>query len=241
MAMRKQGGAVRGRGCLLTVSIIVAILIVMAVLGNTDYLQWDNAHRKDTTAGYEEYIRHKPNGAHVSEARRRLAALAPNSPEEKDEWDKLANTGMVRWYLARYPDGVHIRHLIDSCRAVSGSASIAIKGKALVWDMTSNVVSDANRKLPSHLRADLSDSLITVFMIIGERKEQVGTYSISHEPAYRQYVDIAVAYWPEKTAVGMSSVVSKEPRASRPVQNQPEYGDPAESIANWIAGLPRTR
>jgi hypothetical protein len=78
-------------------------------------------------------------------------------------------------------------------------------------------------------------------MIIGERKEQVGTYSVSSEPAYRQYVDIGVAHWPEKTAVGMVSVVSKEPRTSRPVENLPEYGDPTESIANWITGLPQAK
>jgi len=243
-AIRRKAGVVKGKGVLVVACIIAAIVVVLAILaviGSTESVQWDYAHQKDTISSYQEYIRNKPTGPHVSEARRRIAALAPNSPEEKDEWDKLASAGMIQEYLARYPDGVHIKHLIDSCKTVGGSPSIAIKGKALVWDMNSHAVSRAQRRLPSHLRASPSDGEITVFIVIGERQEQVGTYSVSNEPAYRQYVDIAVARWPEKTAVGMSSVVSKEPRASRPVRNQPEYGDPIEAIANWIAAIPQAK
>jgi len=135
----------------------------------------------------------------------------------------------------------HVRNLLDACKSMGDSASPTIKGKALVWDMTSDSRSDAHDRLPSELKATSADSQITVFMVIGERNVQVGTYSVSGEPAYRQYMDVAVAYWPEKKAVGMGYVVSKEPRSSRPVEHRPEYGDPYEPIANWISTLPKAR
>jgi hypothetical protein len=98
---------------------------------------------------------------------------------------------------------------------------------------------NAHGRIPTDLKLDSSSSHVTVFMMIGERDAKVGTYSISGQPAYRQYVDICVAYWPEKKVAGMGSVVSQEPRFSRPVKNQPEYSDPNVPIANWISSLHR--
>lgn len=145
-----------------------------------------------------------------------------------------------------------VKHLIAKCQEMAAPIKVGdnsyhfpdqridLVGKALVWDMTTQSRSGAHAKLPSEIQATSADTPITVFMVLGERKVEVGTYSISHEPAYRQYKDIAVAYWPDKKPAGMWSVVSKEPRLSRPVEHQPEYGDPNEPIANWIATLPRS-
>jgi len=133
-----------------------------------------------------------------------------------------------------------VRPLIHECKNV-GDISISILGKCLVWDMTKNSRSDAHAKLSRELRASSSDNQITVFMVMPERNVLVGHYSISGEPGYRQYVDVLVAYWPEKRAVGMHSVVSKEPASSRPVQDVPEYGDSSEKIARWINSLPRMK
>lgn len=76
-------------------------------------------------------------------------------------------------------------------------------------------------------------------MITGQRNEQVGTYTISRQPAYRQYTDVAVARWPSKTPVGFYSVLSRDPKLLRQVENAPEYGDPNEPIAKWIRTLPK--
>ena len=132
-----------------------------------------------------------------------------------------------------------VAYLADVCKSIKGCGLISIQGRALVWDMTLKSRSGAYGKLPRDLRASSSDSQITVFMVVGKRNDLVGTYSISGQPGYREYIDICVAYWPEKKPVGMCSVVSKEPPPTRPVQQQPEYGEPNEPIANWIAGLPR--
>lgn len=132
-----------------------------------------------------------------------------------------------------------VRSLIDECKKI-GDAPISVRGKYLVWDVTKDSRSAAHGKLSREIRASSSDSQITVFMVLPERNVMVGRYSISHEPAYRQYMDVCVTYWPEKKAVGMHSVVSKKPRSSRPVQQSPEYGDPNEPIVRWINSLPRT-
>jgi hypothetical protein len=130
-----------------------------------------------------------------------------------------------------------VRPLIKDCRKI-GDNNISIKGKCLVWDITTDLPSRANGILPKEFKSGLSDRQVTVFMILPEREVMAGCYSISGEPGYRQYMDVCVAYWPEKRAVGMRSIVSKEPRLSRPAQQKPEYGDPSEPIAGWIASLP---
>ena len=132
-----------------------------------------------------------------------------------------------------------LRPLIETCRAMGASNGMIVRNKALVWDIASNGRSAAHGKLPSSLQATASDRPITVFMVLGMRTVQVGTYSISKQPGYRQYLDICVAYWPEKKPGGMGSVVSQEPVSRRPVRQQPDYGEPNGPVAQWIAGLPR--
>jgi hypothetical protein len=88
--------------------------------------------------------------------------------------------------------------------AVPEGASIRLRGKALVWDMASDARSGAYCRLPSELRATSADRPITVFMVTGTRDEQVGTYSISGQPAYRRYVEITAAVWPELKPAGKS-------------------------------------
>lgn len=134
-----------------------------------------------------------------------------------------------------------VKHLVAVCKTNQSSDAIEVHGQALVWDMAANSRSNAYSRVPPDLKASSADGRVTVFMIMGERDVKVGTYSISGQPAYRRYVDICVAYWPEKKVAGMGSVVSQAPRSRRPVQQRPEYGDPNEPIANWIVGLPRDR
>ena len=129
-----------------------------------------------------------------------------------------------------------VRGLVESCRHAGDNVTVV--GKVLVWDMRTDTRSGAYGMCPTLLQAKPTDTPITVFMVMGERNEQVGTYTISHQPAYRQYLEVAVASWPQKKPLGFHSVISKEPRLTRPVQQVPEYGDPNEPIANWIKTLP---
>lgn len=158
----------------------------------------------------------------------------------------LVVVGFLIWYaMVSHKETVaqraivnEVRGLISSCRTAGDR--IAVVDKVLVWDMQGNSRSGAQGMLPGPLKAKSTDKPITVFMVVGKRDERVGTYSISRQPAYREYMDIAVACWPEKRPVGFHSVVSSEPPPSRPVQGTPEYGDPNKPIAEWIESLPRT-
>lgn len=112
---------------------------------------------------------------------------------------------------------------------------LVLRGKALIWDITKDYRSPAYDQLPDNLKASSSDKAITIFIIKGARSVKVGTYSISGRPAYRNYTDIFVIYWPENKTDGLYSIVSAEPRSSRPVQYNEEYGDPNKPIADWIS------
>ena len=127
-----------------------------------------------------------------------------------------------------------VRDLKDDCIKIGENDSIRIIGKVLVWDMENNSPSSINDMIPDSLQAGPSDKPITVFMVSGKQKMQVGTYSVTGEHAYREWVDVAIALWPDKKPIGFRSIVSAEPRSSRLVQYSPEYGDPNKPIADWI-------
>lgn len=135
--------------------------------------------------------------------------------------------------------------LISDCKEMGDatpiSSPITVHGKILVWNMMGDYRSGANVMLPQELQAISSDRKITVFMVLREREVLVGRYTLSGQPAYRRYVDVCVAYWPETKAVGMHSVLGAEPPSSRPVRHSPEYGDYNEPIAKWIQALGRAR
>lgn len=103
-----------------------------------------------------------------------------------------------------------VRPLIEDCKQL-GERPVSVRGKCLVWDITKNSRSGAHSLLPRKLRATSSDDEMTIFMVLPPREELVGYYSVSGQPAYREYVDVCVVYWPQKKAVGLHSVVSKEP------------------------------
>jgi hypothetical protein len=61
-------------------------------------------------------------------------------------------------------------------------------------------------------------------------------------PGYRIDLTVAVIHWPGKTLAGIVSIsgTNPPPNISRgPSDTRPEYGDPYQPLAQWIAGLPR--
>jgi len=165
---------------------------------------------------------------------------------KRQEWAILGIIVFVIAYSGCIEDGEmqkqktianQVRPFAQSGANDGNSNNPILHGNALIWDMTSNSRSAAYDLLPSDLRAESSDKQITVFLIRGARDVKVGTYSISGENAYEQYTDISVVYWPENRSAGFYSILSEEPRSSREVQNNPEYGDPNKPIADWIEKL----
>ena len=127
--------------------------------------------------------------------------------------------------------------LCGSCETVEKRSTFPIDRKVLIWDMRNGWRSEAQKRLRKDLRASESDKSLIVFMIVHKREEQVGTYSVSGMPAYRQFIDLCVAIWPEQEAIGMFSIVSEKPRRSRPVSHFPEYGETNDPIANGVENL----
>jgi len=124
---------------------------------------------------------------------------------------------------------------VDHCDSASRTASISMQGKALVWDTESDALSKAYWKLPEELRAGVSDSQITVFLILEKQRELVGRYTFA--AAYRQYARICVIHWPEKEVVGVTTIASLDPPEKRQLQFTSEYGDLNIPIGEWIQNL----
>jgi hypothetical protein len=96
------------RGCLITISAIVVILVLMAWLGNTEFVQWDNAQRKNSIQTYEKYLADHPQGSHAAEARARLQELRP---QRDMDWNRIESAepseleGLLPTYLDKYSNG----------------------------------------------------------------------------------------------------------------------------------------
>jgi hypothetical protein len=130
---------------------------------------------------------------------------------------------------------------VAECKAL-GDRSVQRLGRCLVWRLERDSVHGVHSRLDSSMRYSDGDGPVTVFLVSAKRNQQLGTYSISKQPAYREWVDVCVVQFTSSMdsgiAIAAHEIVSLDPRQRRPVQHQPEYGDPAPPIANWIQGLP---
>jgi len=129
--------------------------------------------------------------------------------------------------------------LADTCKSMQ-SDPITIKGKVLVCSAESKRRSDIHSMVSSSLKATDEDNQVTVFFIWPPRDVQVGYYSVSRQPGYVRYVDVAVIYWPDNKAAGFYSLVSEQPVQRRRLSSHPEFGDYRKPIAEWIGKLTRT-
>jgi hypothetical protein len=129
-------------------------------------------------------------------------------------------------------------HVRSGTSGPSSSFTPALKGRAMVWDFTKGGVDPAYTLLEDNLRGSSRDGIITMFCITHRENIEVGRYSISDQPAYREKVTVGVVYWPEKTSPGSTFVWGGSPRQTRTVRYSPEYGSAVE-IKEWIESLPR--
>lgn len=130
---------------------------------------------------------------------------------------------------------------VNACKEL-GDQPVRRHDNVLVWDAEGNNLHRAHDLVDGSKRYRTGTDPVTVFVIGAKRSVQMGTYSISGQPAYREWVDVCVVDFVDSAAVGtpvsMHEVVSLDPRQSRPVRQAPEHGDPAPPIAEWIGTLP---
>jgi len=120
----------------------------------------------------------------------------------------------------------------------SASFSPMLKGRAMIWDFTTNAPDATYQLLPPDLRASATDGTITMFLVTKRENIEQGRYSVSNQPAYQEKVTLSVVYWPDKVSPGSVVIWGDPPPASRPVRYAPEYGT-AVNIEKWIANLAR--
>lgn len=146
-----------------------------------------------------------------------------------------------------------MKPVLDKCSKLN---PIYIEGKCLIWDMREN--SSEACGLPEHMRASSSDSPITIIMVTPTKQRVVGHYapksvlgslarpdllppstpSPDAPKAVRLYLDLHVAYWPEKKAGGKHSIVINPPDEIDYSASK-VYGAVCEPIAQWIMNLPQ--
>ncbi len=151
----------------------------------------------------------------------------------------LISWTVIEGKSTRETDAFH-RQIADQTQSLIGEAKkrsgeIKIRGGVLVWDVERNSRSE-EYDFPRTLCAKPSDRHVTVFMITRRNDVQVGVYSLGGK-AYRQSLDVAVVYWPEKTPVGFATIQGAEP--PRVTHSRGDFhGDTTEPFMKWIKSLP---
>jgi hypothetical protein len=94
---------------LIFVGVLAVIAAALFIIPSTrDEIQWRLANSKDTTAGYEAYLKAWPNGRHAVEAGEKHDALG---------WAEAQSAGAVigfQNYLKLHPQGKHVSDARDS-------------------------------------------------------------------------------------------------------------------------------
>ncbi|MDE2135654.1 MAG: hypothetical protein KGM97_03700 [Alphaproteobacteria bacterium] len=125
----------------------------------------------------------------------------------------------------------------SNCGSI-GDRPVQRAGQTLAWDLNSNVPHEAQYLLDNR---DYENKPTTVFLVGVKQQEQVGVYSISKEPAFREWVNVCVVQFDDLaargTAVSSHTVISLDPATQREVRNTPEYGAVGPPVANWIKSL----
>jgi hypothetical protein len=130
---------------------------------------------------------------------------------------------------------------IAECKAL-GDNPVGRPENVIVWDLENGKVHAAQDLLDVSTQYTGGGGPVTVFLVTAKQQEQVGTYSVSREPAYREWVDVYVVQFRSSLdsgkAIGTHEVVSLDPASEREVINRPEFGDPAPPVADWVRALP---
>jgi hypothetical protein len=127
---------------------------------------------------------------------------------------------------------------VGRCGSV-GAYNVVLRGEAYIWDKTTDSVEKTVfDRIAQDLRGTDAMKPLTVFVIYNRNQVQVGTYTVSRQPAYRESLDVAMFYWPSGECVGTTHVDGGDPPRTRPVQYVPGYGSSVK-LADWISGLRR--
>ncbi len=127
-----------------------------------------------------------------------------------------------------------------SCNEV-GDKFFQRPGTVMVWDLERDALHAAHDLINDSLNYQSEAGPVTVFLVGARRSSQVGSYSVSGQPAFREWVDVCAVSFSDSSSAGtpvaMHEVVSLDPRQARPVSQAPEHGDPAPPIAAWVGSL----
>jgi Ankyrin repeats (3 copies)/Ankyrin repeats (many copies) len=128
-------------------------------------------------------------------------------------------------------------NLSANCMA-AGDQAVRRPTHLLVWDVDRDSPHGAMASLDKSNIYQHGDGPLTVFLVSGKQSAQVGTYSISRQPAFREWVNVCVIQFDAVSEPGkpvaFHAVVSLDPAQSRVVSNRPEYGNPVPAVVEWI-------
>lgn len=107
---------------------------------------------------------------------------------------------------------------VDQCKTVE-TREIAVRGRVLVWDLTTCDLASIHDYLPPEFKARPKDREMTIFFLGARREINTGMIYISKDDrktfggvASAAAVDVYTVYWPSATTVGKFTVFQNAPK-----------------------------
>lgn len=112
---------------------------------------------------------------------------------------------------------------VVSCKNVSTNATnLVLRGKTVVWDKTQSKTDDALDLIPAELRAGSDSGRLTLFIIDTRGADIMGYYSVSKQPAYREWLNVSVLQWPNGDCLGRVRLSGGDPQRPDPLRIHPD-------------------
>jgi hypothetical protein len=144
--------------------------------------------------------------------------------EEKEERDRQA---------AIFRQAIN---LIPECRRTTLlKDNRVMRLRTLVWDLTADEPSYACQELPPEYRGRSTDSNLTLFMTRKMPEKRVWSYK-DGTGAYVDRLEVFVAYWPEKKAVGRLVIEGAEPPGFLSLRENERFGRGFRIVGGKVTG-----
>jgi len=159
-----------------------------------------------------------------------LNGSPPSLVEAREEWQAKAEE--------QFSTNVRtaVKLLVEGWKG-SGAAEMYVRDKIKIFEADDNHPSITT--FPHEFGyAQLADSAFTVVFVDIKGLRSTGHYGMSDMSATRAQYDVYLINWPERTVLGMHSIIS-DPPLDRPYSpGMEQVGDPND-VHRWLAQLPK--
>jgi hypothetical protein len=161
--------------------------------------------------------------------------------QKKIDAEKKRKAEEAKWREEVFPEA---QKLANNCRKLDNTDTLWLRDKVMIWDAELNVPSTALPRLPSEVRAQLTDRDVTLLFIIKTETPIIGQYRERESGALTGFgfaaeMDVVILDMPTKHTFGMLHLSARNLPVVRLLkQARHEVLDKGQLLVSLVQGLP---